>query len=119
MREIKIREIFYYETHFLDFYKKLKPEVQKKVIWTLKLIETIDRVPEKYFKHLTNTTGIYEVRVEVGSDIYRIFSFFDKGKIIVLVNGFQKKTQKTPKKEIELAEKLKIQYFEELKASKK
>ena len=114
MTGIKIRE-----THFLDFYKKLKPEIQKKIISTFKLIETIDRVPEKYFKHLTGTTGLYEVRVEVGSDIFRIFSFFDKGKLIVILNGFQKKTQKTPKKEIELAEKLKFQYFEELKTIKK
>ena len=119
MGENKIRETFYYETYFLAFYNNLKPEVQKKVIWTLKLIETIERVPEKYFKHLSGTTGLYEVRVEVGSEIYRIFSFFDKGKLIILVNGFQKKTQKTPKKEIELAEKLKFQYFEELKTIKK
>ena len=119
MEENKIRETFYYETYFLDFYQKLKPEVQKKVLWTLKLIETIERFPEKYFKHLTGTTGLYEVRIEVGSDIYRVFSFFDKGKLIILLNGFQKKTQKTPKKEIELAEKLKFQYFEELKTTKK
>ena len=59
MIEIKIRETYYYETHFLDFYKKLKPEVQKKVIWTLKLIETVDPVPEKFFKHLIGTTGLY------------------------------------------------------------
>ncbi len=79
----------------------------------MQLIATIDRVPEKYFKHITGSTGIYEIRVEVGSDIYRIFSFFDEGQFIVLVNGFQKKTQKTPKNEIELAEKLKRQYFDE------
>lgn len=84
----------------------------KKLNWTLQLIATTERVPEKYFKHLTGSTGLYEVRVEVGSDIYRVFSFFDKGKLIVLVNGFQKKTQKTPKQEIELAEKLKKQYFD-------
>ena len=85
--------------------------MQKKIIWTLKLIETIDRVPEKLFKHLTGTTGLYEIRIEYGSDIYRFFSFFDKGKLIILINGFQKKTQKTPKKEIELAEKIKAKYF--------
>lgn len=73
----------------------------------------IERVPEKYLKHLTGTTGLYEVRVEVGSDIYRVFCFFDKGQLIILVNGFQKKTQKTPTNEIELAEKLKKQYFNE------
>ena len=68
--------------------------------------------PEKFFKHITGSSGIFEVRVEVGSDIFRVFSFFDKGNLVVLVNGFQKKTQKTPKAEIEKAEKLKIEYLE-------
>ncbi len=77
------------------------------------MIATLERIPEKYFKHLTGTSGLYEVRVEVGSEIYRVFCFFDKGQLVVLVNGFQKKTQKTPKAEIELAEKLKKQYFDE------
>ena len=108
-----IRDIFYYENYYLDFFQQLKPEVKKKFNWTLQLIATIDRMPEKYFKHITNSTGIYEVRVEVGSDIYRVFSFFDKGNLIVLINGFQKKTQKTPKTELDLAEKLKKQYFDE------
>jgi phage-related protein len=78
----------------------------------LQLISTVERIPEKYFKHLTGTDGLFEIRVEVGSDIYRVFSFFDKGQLIILANGFQKKTQKTPKNEIELAEKLKKQYFD-------
>ncbi len=108
-----IREIYYYENYYLDFFEKLKPEVKRKFNWTLQLIATIDKVPKKYFDHMTNSTGIFEVRVEVGSDIYRVFSFFDKGNLIVLVNGFQKKTQKTPKNELELAEKLKKQYFDE------
>ncbi len=60
---------------------------------------------------MTGTDGIYEIRIEVGSNIYRIFSCFDKGNVVVLFNAFQKKTQKTPKQEIELAEKLKKEYF--------
>ena len=108
-----LRDIFYYNNYYLDFFEKLKPEVQKKFNWILQLIATLDRVPEKYFKHITGSTGIYEIRVEVGSDIYRVFSFFDKGQLVILLNGFQKKTQKTPKNEIELAEKLKKQYFDE------
>ena len=79
----------------------------------MKLIATVDQIPVKYFKHMEGTTGLYEIRVEVGSDIYRVFSFFDKGQLIILLNGFQKKSQKTPKNEIELAEKLKKQYFDE------
>lgn len=108
-----LREIFYYEDYYLDFFETLKPEVKKKFNWTLQLIATVERIPEKYFKHMTNSSGIFEIRVEVGTNIYRVFSFFDKGNLIILVNGFQKKTQKTPKKEIELAEKLKKQYFDE------
>jgi phage-related protein len=108
-----IREIFYFKGYYLDFFEELKPEVKNKVNWTLQLISIIDRVPEKYFKHITGSSGIYEIRIEVGSDIYRVFSFFDKGKLIILLNGFQKKTQKTPKSEIELAEKLKKQYYDE------
>ncbi|MEO8210525.1 MAG: type II toxin-antitoxin system RelE/ParE family toxin [bacterium] len=108
-----IREIYYYKHFYLDFFETLKPEVKKKFNWTLQLIASIERIPEKYFKHITATTGLYEIRVEVNSDIYRVFSFFDKDRLIVLVNGFQKKTQKTPKNEIELAEKLKKQYLDE------
>lgn len=112
MPEEQIREILYFEDHYLDFYKTLKPEVKNKFNWTLQLISTVERIPEKYFKHLTGTDGLFEIRVEVGSDVYRVFSFFDKGLLIILANGFQKKTQKTPKNEIELAEKLKKQYFD-------
>jgi phage-related protein len=64
------------------------------------IIATLDRVPEKYFKHITNSTGLFEIRVEVGSDIYRVFCFFDKGQLVILANGFQKKSQKTPANEI-------------------
>jgi phage-related protein len=113
MAEEFIRNVFYYRRYYLDFFATLKPEVQKKFNWTLKLLSTVDRVPEKYFKHLTGSSGLYEIRVEVGSDIYRVFSFFDKGKLVILVNGFQKKTPKTPKSELELAEKIKQQYFDE------
>jgi len=108
-----IRNIFYYKDYYLDFFATLKQEVKKKFNWTLKLIAILDKVPAKYFKHIEGSSGLYEIRVEVGSDIYRVFSFFDKGQLIILLNGFQKKTQKTPKNEIEMAEKLKKQYFDE------
>lgn len=72
-------------------------------------------VPEKYFKHISGTKGIYEIRVEVQSNIYRVFSFFDEGNLIILVNGFQKKTLKTPRKEIELALRLRKEYYKEFK----
>jgi len=107
------RNVLYYKKYYLDFFATLRPEVKNKFNWTLQLISMIDHVPEKYFKHITGTSGLYEIRVEVGSDIFRVFSFFDKGNLIILTNGFQKKTQKTPKGEIELAEKIKKQYFDE------
>jgi phage-related protein len=113
MNEKHLRNIFYYKDYYLDFFKTMKPDVQKKLNWTLQLIATVDRIPKKYFEHITNSSGIYEIRVDVGTDIYKVFSFFDKGNLIILINGFQKKTQKTPKNEIELAEKLKKQYFDE------
>jgi phage-related protein len=73
----------------------------------------LERAPSKYFSHLENTNGLYEIRVEVGSNIFRVFSFFDEGNLVILLNGFQKKSQKTPRNEIELAEKLKKDYFNE------
>jgi phage-related protein len=77
---------------------------------TFKLIETIQQVPEDYLKHIEGTDGLYEIRVQLGRNIYRIFCFFDGGKLIVLANGFQKKTQKTPKSEIVKALKIKREY---------
>ena len=108
-----VRNVFYYKRYYLDFFESLKPEVKAKFNWTLGLIATLDRVPIKFFKHMEGSDGIYEIRVEVSNDIFRVFSFFDKGQLIVLMNGFEKKSQKTPKREIELAEKLKKQYFYE------
>ena len=64
-----VREIFYYKHYYLDFFERQKAEVKKKFNWTLQLIATIEKVPQKYFKHITNSKGIYEVRVEISSDI--------------------------------------------------
>ncbi len=108
MRELKI-----YKRYFFDFYEEQTNEVQQKIEWTLGLIRDLDRIPEKYFKHMEGTKGLYEIRVQVGGNIYRIFSFFDKGNIVVLGNGFQKKSQKTPKQEIDLALKIMEEYFNE------
>ena len=113
MKEKFVRNIFFYKSFYLDFYSTLNPDVKKKFNWTLQLISEIDHVPGKYFSHITGSSGLFEIRVEVGSNIYRVFSFFDEGKLVVLVNGFIKKTRKTPKREIELAEKLKKQYYDE------
>jgi phage-related protein len=113
MGEKVIRNIFYYKSYYLNFFNTLNDEVKRKFNWTLKLIATVERIPVKYFKHIENSTGLYEIRVESGSNIFRVFSFFDKGQLVILINGFQKKSKKTPRKEIELAEKLKKQYYDE------
>ena len=89
--------------------------MKDKIIWTFNLIEDLPRVPETYLKHIENTEGLFEIRVQQGSDIFRIFCFFDRGQLVVLANGFQKKTQKTPKKEIEKALKIKEEYESEKK----
>jgi len=106
----KIRTVFLYKDYFSDFYDRQTFKVRNKIIWTFKLIESIQKVPEEYLKHLEGTDGLYEIRVQHGRNIYRIFCFFDEGKLIVLVNAFQKKSQKTPKSEIEKALKIKREY---------
>ena len=77
------------------------------------MIEELHRVPETYLKHIVQTEGLYEIRVQHGSDIFRIFCFFDEGQLIIIANGFHKKTQKTPKSEIEYALKIKWEYENE------
>ena len=113
MNEKFIRQIYYYKKFYLEFFNSLNPGVQLKLNWTLQLISSIERVPEKYFKYLKDTNGIFEIRVEYASNTYRVFCFFDEGNIIILINGIHKKTQKTPKNEILKAEKLKKQYLHE------
>ncbi len=110
MNDEKIRKVFLYKNYFSDFYEKQNKKVKDKILWTFKLIETINHVPEEYLKHLTGTDGLYEIRVKSGSDIFRIFCFFDEGKLIVILNGFNKKTQKTPGSEIVKALKIKKDY---------
>jgi len=106
----QIRQVIAYKKYFLNFYQAQTNEVQRKIEWTLNLLQMTDRIPKKYFDHLTGTNGLYEVRVEFGGNIFRIFAFFDKGNLVILGNGFQKKTQKTPKIEIEKALKIKAEY---------
>jgi phage-related protein len=113
MSNQQIRKVEYYENYYFKFYNILKEDVQKKFDWTISLIEKIEKVPKKYFDHITGSSGLWEIRVEYEGNIYRVFSFFDKGKLVVAINGFQKKSKKTPKKEIELAEKIKQKYFDE------
>lgn len=91
---------------------KQRQKVKDKIVWTFDLIELIEKVPETYLKYLTGTDELFEIRVQTGNDIFRIFCFFDEGSLVVLANGFQKKSQKTPKQEIEKALKIKKEYYE-------
>lgn len=106
----KKRTVIFYKDYFESFYVKQTAKVQQKIIWTIGLIEEIQNVPQTYLKHLKGTDGLYEVRVQVGNNIFRIFCFFDDGQLVVLMNGFQKKTQKTPRSEIDRALKIKDEY---------
>jgi phage-related protein len=110
MNDVKLRTIILYKNYFSEFYEKQKQKVKDKILWTFRIIETQKQIPSDYLKHMEGTEGLYEIRVQQGNDIFRVFCFFDEGKIIVLSNGFQKKSQKTPKNEIEKALKIKREY---------
>ena len=114
--EEKVRTAVFYKNYFLNFYSKQTKKVKAKIDWTIKLIEHHEFVPQEYFKHLTDTDGIWEIRVKLGSNNYRVLCFFDRDRLIILENGFQKKAQKTPKKEIKKAERIKKEYFDEKKS---
>lgn len=106
----KLRTIIFYKDYFQEFFVKQRDKVKDKIIWTFELIEELQRIPETYLKHIENTDGLFEIRVQLGSNIFRIFCFFDKGQLVIITNGFQKKMQKTPKNEIEKALKIKQEY---------
>jgi phage-related protein len=108
----KVREVVEFENHFSEFLKKQPVKVQNKFFKIINAIETFERVPKNYLKALVGTNGLYEARIQLGSDIWRVFCFFDKGKLVILLNGFTKKTQKTPKKEIEKALALMQKYYD-------
>ena len=106
-----IRQIIFHGEYFLDFYQGLDAKVKSKVQYVLELIKQVERVPVKFLAPMSGYKGLYEVRIEYQSNIYRIFCCFDEGRLVVLFNGFQKKTQKTPKEDIEKAMQLKNEYF--------
>ena len=105
------RKIIFHGHYFVDFYVGQSEKVQEKIEYVFKIIRTVQNVPKKFLDHMTGTDGLFEIRIEFESNIYRIFCCFDKGNLVVLFNAFQKKSQKTPKKEIDLALRLKEEYF--------
>jgi Phage-related protein len=104
------KTIIAYKNYFYEFFNPLDKEVQNKILYVLMLLETQNRMPLKFMRIIED--GLYELRIEYESNIYRIFFCFDRGYVVILFNGFQKKTQKTPQNEIEKAKKLKKEYYE-------
>lgn len=117
-KKLKYRSVIFYKDYFDLFFVEQKQKVKDKIIWTLDLIEQLQRIPETYLKHIEGTNGLYEIRVQLSSNIFRIFCFFDEGRLVVLANGFQKKSQKTPKQEIEKALRIKEEYYHEKEQNK-
>ncbi len=107
----KVRTIKLFKNYFKEFYIEQTDDVRDKINFVLRLVETQRIIPRKFFRIIEGSDGIYEIRVELDSNIYRIFCCLDKGSIVVLFHGFQKKTQKTPTKEIKRAEAIKKEYF--------
>jgi phage-related protein len=109
----RIRQVIAYKNYFEDFLLEQPKKVQDKIYKIVEAIETLERIPANYLKFIEGTKGLYEARIQLGSDIWRFFCFFDKGKLVILLNGFVKKTQKTPRKEIDKALGLMNNYYEE------
>jgi phage-related protein len=107
------RQLIFYKHYFTNFYTSQTSKVQEKIEYVFKILRTVEKVPKKFLDHIKGTDGLYEIRIEAGSNIFRVFCCFDKGNLVILFNGFQKKSQKTPKQEIKLAEKLMKEYFEQ------
>lgn len=108
---MKYREVILYKDYFEGFFKQQSRKVQDKIIKVLDILETVERVPITYLKYVEGTNGLFEIRVQLGSDIFRIFCCFDGNKLVVLFSGFQKKTQKTPSKEIDRALRIMNEYY--------
>ena len=95
-----------------DFLDGLSDQHAQKVAWVLRLVERMDRVPEQFLKKLVGTDQIWEIRVQIGGMSYRMLGFFDGPLLLILTSGFAKKQQKTPHKEIELAQRRRTEYLE-------
>lgn len=112
------RKLVFFKNYFRDFFEPLNEKVKDKIDQVLFLVRIAERIPRKFFQLMAGTDGLFEIRIEYQSNIYRIFCCFDEGNLVVLFNGFQKKSQKTPKKEIEKALRIKDEYFELKRRSK-
>ena len=112
-KRVRIRNIFPFKDYFKEFKKELSRDVLMKIYEVFMLIMTEKVVPVKFLRKIEGRDNLYEIRVEYAGNIYRIFCCMDEGNLIILFNGFQKKTQKTPQNQIERAERIKKEYFEQ------
>jgi phage-related protein len=109
----RYRQIIYFKDYFFDFFEQQTEKVKEKIDHVLFVVTVANRIPQKFFQHLEGTNGLYEIRVEFQGNIYRIFCCFDEGQVVILFNGFQKKSQRTPSGELDKAEKIRNEYFDE------
>lgn len=115
---MKVREVVTYKDYFDEFFKSQPQKVRDKIIKVLDIVEQIEKIPQTYLKYIEATNGLFEIRVQLGSNIFRVFCFFDGNKLVVLLTGFQKKTQKTPTEEIKRAKRLMTEYYKEKEKEK-
>lgn len=111
----KVREVITYKDYFDEFFAEQTIKVRDKIVKILDIIEHIERIPSNYLKFIDGTDGLFEIRVQFGNNIFRIFCFFDGDRLVVLLSGFQKKTQKTPPSEIKRAVSLMKEYYNDKK----
>ena len=109
----RYRQIIFFKDYFFDFFEQQTEKVKEKIDHVLFVVTVAKRIPQKFFQHVEGTNGLYEIRVEFQGNIYRIFCCFDEGQVVILFNGFQKKSQKTPSGELEKAVKIMNEYFDE------
>lgn len=107
----KYRTVITYKDYFEKFLDDQSPKVQAKILQILRIVEEVEVVPKNHLKHIEGTNGLFELRVIFGGNIFRVFCFFDAGKLVVLLSGFQKKTDKTPKSEITKAVRIMNEYY--------
>jgi|SRR4030042_2557738 len=108
----KKRQLIYFKNYYWDFYNAQTEKVKDKIDYVLFLVTVANRIPKKFFDHIIGYIGLFEIRVEFESNIFRIFCCFEEGNMVVLFNGFHKKSQKATKNEIEKALRIKEEYFE-------
>ena len=113
MKKEFVRKVVVFEDHFKEFRNTLGREALKKLYQVLTLIMMVKVVPARFLKAIEGRKGLFEIRVEQGNNIYRVFCCFDEENLVILFNGFQKKTQKTPIEQLDKAEALMKKYFDQ------